>query len=80
MVEVGIKNESFPHGRKFIFNANIQLDEFHNRHALFEQRNSHERADFKHSLMHWIVFGLKESEPSFFSFRLYLTKEIQALA
>jgi len=58
MVEVGIKNESFPHGRKFIFNANIQLDEFHNRHA----------------------FGLKESEPSFFSFRLYLTKEIQALA
>jgi len=37
---------------KFIFNANIQLEEFHPRHALFELKNSHERPDFKHSLMH----------------------------
>jgi len=27
--------------------------------------------------MHWIEFGLKESEPSYFSFHLCLTTEIQ---
>jgi len=62
----------------FIFNANIQLDGFPDRQALLGQKSSHEKADFKHSPMQWIVFGLKEPEHSFFfSFHLCLTKEVQ---
>jgi len=63
----------------FIFNANIQLDEFHHRHALLGQCNSHERADFKHSLMHWIAFGLKEPELKFFFMSAVFDKRNSAM-